>query len=134
MSISEPLDFEPWLKAAYRETGGFTALIVLLAIGEEKVTPVSSTYVHLIGDDLAWAEFAGLMAKSGRAWDGVVLFAESSDGHGPIPDMLARIRLRDVEARIAEDPIVINEGHFFDRWGRRMKVEETVPAGLQTRQ
>lgn len=134
MSTSEPLNFEAWLKSHYGQTGGFTALIVLLEIGEERVSAVSSTYVHLIGDELGWADFAALMSKSGRVWDGVVLFPETSDGHGPIPDMLARIRLREAEARIAEDPIHINDGHFFDRWGRRMKVEETAPAVQQTRQ
>ncbi len=134
MSTSELLNFESWLKSAYRETGGFTALIVLVQIGGDTVTPVSSTYVHLIGDELSWPEFSGLMAKSGREWDGVVLFAETEAGKGPIPDMLARVRLRDAEARIGDDPIHINDGHFFDVWGRRMKVEETMPAGVRTRQ
>ena len=134
MSTSDVLDFDGWLQVFFRQTGGFTALIVLVGIGGERVAAVSSTYVHLIGDDLRWTEFAALMTKSGRPWDGVVLFPETTDGHGPIPDMLARIRLRDVEARIAEDPIHINDGHFFDRWGRRMKIEETVPASLATRQ
>lgn len=134
MSTSELLNFEPWLKSAYRETGGFTALIVLVKIAGDAVMPVSSTYVHLIGDELTWPEFSALMAKSGHKWDGVVLFAETEAGRGPIPDTLARVRLRDVEARIGDDPVHINDGHFFDSWGRRMKVEETVPAAATTRQ
>jgi hypothetical protein len=28
--------------------------------------------------------------------------------------------------RLGEDRIHINEGHFFDVWGRRMRVEETA--------
>lgn len=134
MSTSEPLNFESWLKFTFHETGGFTALVVLVQIGEDTVMPVSSTYVHLIGDELSWPEFSVLMAKSGRKWDGVVLFAETNGGSGPIPDMLARVRLRNVEARIGDDLIHINDGHFFDVWGRRMKVEETVPAAVDTRQ
>ena len=128
------MNFEPWLKSAYGETGGFTALIVLVRIGESTVTPVSSTYVHLIGDDVSWPAFSSLLAKSGQAWDGVAVFVETDDGKGPIPDALARIRLRDVEARIGDDRIHINDGHFFDSWGRRMKVEETTAAGVNSRQ
>ncbi len=134
MSTSEPLNFEPWLKSAFRQGGGFTVLIILVQIGEETVVPVSSSYVHLIGDDLHWAEFSGLLAKSGRKWDGVVLFAESEAAGGPIPDALARVKLREAEARVAGDPTSINDGHFFDAWGRRMKVEETLPETLKTRQ
>ena len=134
MSTSELLNFDSWLKSAFRETGGFTALIVLVKIGGDAVMPVSSTYVHLIGDELTWPEFSALMAKSGHKWDGVVLFAETEAGRGPIPDMLARVRLRDLEARIGDDPVHINDGHFFDSWGRRMKVEETMPAAAPTRQ
>jgi hypothetical protein len=134
LSTSELLNFEPWLKITFHETGGFTALIVLVRIGHEIVTPVSSTYVHMIGDELSWPEFSGLMARSGCRWDGVVLFPETEGGRGPIADTLARIRLRDTEARIAGDRIHINDGHFFDIWGRRMKVEETLSEALKTRQ
>jgi hypothetical protein len=134
LSTSESSNFESWLKSAYRETGGLTALIVLVQIGEATVTPVSSTYVHLIGDELSWPEFSALMAKSGCKWEGVVLFPETDAGGGPIPDMLAKVRLRDLEARIGDDPIHINQGHFFDIWGRRMKVEEAMPAAAPTRQ
>ncbi|MGQ0485023.1 MAG: hypothetical protein ACT4SY_06700 [Hyphomicrobiales bacterium] len=134
MSTSESLNFEAWLKSAYRETGDFTVLIVLVQIGEGTVTPVSSTYVHVIGDELSWPEFSGLMAKSGCKWDGVAIFPETGAGGGPIPDMLAKVRLRDVEARVGDDRIHINDGHFFDIWGRRMKVEEAVPAAVTTRQ
>lgn len=118
-------DFELWVKAAYRETQGFTALIVLVKIGTDTVTPVASTYVHLIGDDLAWSDFSALLARSGQSWDGVALFAESAKDGGPIPDTLAKIKLREIELRLGEDRIHINKGHFFDRWGRRMRVEAT---------
>jgi hypothetical protein len=122
LSISRFSDFEAWLKTAYRETDGFTALVVLVRIGEDTVTPVASTYFHLIGDDLSWPDFSALLARSGQAWDGVVIFPES-DGKGPIPDPLAKIKLREIELRLGDDRIHINEGHFFDRWGRRMRVD-----------
>ena len=124
MSISDSSDFEPWVKSAYREMQGFTALIVLVKIGEDTVTPVASTYVHLIGEDLSWSDFSALLTRSGQAWDGVALFAESAKDGGPIPDGLAKIKLREIELRLGEDRIHINEGHFFDCWGRRLRVDE----------
>jgi hypothetical protein len=126
LSISSSADFEPWIKSAYREMQGFTALIVLVKIGEDTVTPVASTYVHLIGDDLCWSDFSALLSRSGQSWDGVAIFAESAKSGGPIPDALAKIKLREIELRLGEDRIHINEGHFFDVWGRRMRVEETA--------
>jgi hypothetical protein len=36
----------------------------------------------------------------------------------------ARLQLRDLEERLDDDRLVLNEGHFFDKWGRRMKVDE----------
>ncbi len=36
----------------------------------------------------------------------------------------ARARLRSVEARVRADRLVLNEGEFFDAWGRRLKIEE----------
>ena len=35
-----------------------------------------------------------------------------------------RLRLRELESRIDGNPLVLNEGNFFDKWGRRLKVEE----------
>jgi len=35
--------------------------------------------------------------------------------------------LRALELRLDADPLVLNEGHFFDRWGRRMQVDEVSP-------
>ena len=32
-----------------------------------------------------------------------------------------------LEERLDDDRLVLNEGHFFDKWGRRMKVEEVEP-------
>jgi hypothetical protein len=123
LSISSHSDFEPWLKTAYRESDGFTALVILVRIGEDTVTPVASTYFHLVGDDLTWSDFSALLSRSGQAWDGVALFPETG-GKGPIPDALAKIKLREIELRLGDDRIHINEGHFFDRWGRRMRVDE----------
>jgi hypothetical protein len=37
------------------------------------------------------------------------------------------LRLREIEARLDADRLVLNEGHFFDRWGRRLNIEEVAP-------
>lgn len=124
MSTYSLPDFEPWLKSHIGETGGFTALIVLVTIGAETVTPVASTYVHIIGDDLPWSEFSALLGRSGQKWDGVAIFSETTGNGGPIADPVARIKLRGIEQKLADDRIHINDGHFFDVWGRRMLVEE----------
>lgn len=128
MSISESIHFEPWLKSAFTETGGFTALIILVRIGDATVAPIASTYVHAIGDELSWKEFSAMLSQSGQPWDGVVIYCETDGGKGPIPDALARIKLREAELRIGDDRLAINDGHFFDTHGRRMRVDEVEPA------
>jgi len=32
--------------------------------------------------------------------------------------------LQDLQARLDENRLILNEGHFFDSWGRRLKIEE----------
>ena len=34
------------------------------------------------------------------------------------------MKLQEVEARLDEDRLVLNEGNFFDKWGRKLKIEE----------
>lgn len=125
MSISEPLpDFDDWFRAAYAETSGFTALVVLVEISERDARPVASTFFHAIGDEAVWADVRKLFATAPGGWDGAVIFAESAKGGGPIEEPLARIELRRVEQMIDDDRLAINEGAFFDRRGRRMRIDE----------
>lgn len=125
MSRSEALTFDAWVAAEFDETGPFTALVVLVAIGEISVTPLRSTWFHVIGRDLDWEQVGKLLDGGGRDWDGV-LFAPRTDrdGDGPLPDATARIALQDLGRSVIEDRRVLNTEHFFDRLGRRMKVEE----------
>ncbi|NNM72439.1 hypothetical protein [Enterovirga aerilata] len=117
-------EFETWLRKEFAEDGSFTALTVLVEIGETQVTPVSSTFFNVIGPDVSWAELVALFAGSGQKWDGAAFFP-ARDGDGdPLDNTMARIRLREVELRLGEDRLVLNEGHFFDKWGRRLQVEE----------
>lgn len=107
--------------------GGFTALVVLVRIGDYTVSPLRSTFMHVIGDEMNWIEFCKLLSGAGVAWDGVLLETVSTMEGGPISDDEARAALRTLEQRVMENRLVINEGHFFDKWGRRLKIEEALP-------
>lgn len=124
-SEHQHLTFDGWIRQEFRRTGGFTALIILVGIGESSVTPLRSTYFHVIGDEIGWPETAELLAGSGVEWDGVLFSSiyNEKDG-GPVADILARSSLSDLALRLEEDRLLLNRNHFFDRWGRRMQVEE----------
>jgi hypothetical protein len=117
-------DFDRWLAAAFAEIGSFTALVVLVDIAGSKVTPLRSTFMNVIGDETYWMEVVTLLQSSGVAWNGVAFFPVTGIEGGPLDNDAARAHLREVEERLAEDRLVLNEGHFFDEWGRRLKVEE----------
>jgi hypothetical protein len=122
-----PPSFDGWIAEEFARSGPFTALVVLVAIGELSVTPLRSSWFHVIGSELDWTEVVGLLDSGGEDWDGA-LFAPRTDREGgPFPDAAARLAVRDLGERVVEDRAVLNEEHFFDRRGRRMKVEE-VPA------
>lgn len=121
------LIFDPWAKHVFDATGGFTALVVLIRIGELSVTPLRSSYFHVIGDELSWHRVAGLLETARAAWDGVLFsVASAEDGGGPVADPLAKIALLELTEALEGDRSVINEHHFFDRWGRRMRIEEVT--------
>ena len=123
----EAMQFEPWLAAAFAAQGSFTALVVLVRIEDAMVTPLASTYLNVIGDAVSWGEIVAMFAGAGQPWDGAAFFPRQ-DPHGqPLHNPAARLLLRELEARLAEDRLVLNEGHFFDRWGRRMRIDEVPP-------
>jgi hypothetical protein len=55
-----------------------------------------------------------------------VFFPVTAKGGGPLDNPSARLKLRALEARLAEDRLVLNEGNFFDRIGRRLMIEEVT--------
>ena len=131
MSIGEsaiPADagseFEQWLVREFDGNGSFTALIVLVEIGEITVTPICSTYVNVIGAEVAWGDLVVMFAGAGQKWDGAAFFPRRDDHGRPLDNPTARILLRELEARLDDDRLVLNEGQFFDAWGRRMTIEE----------
>jgi len=126
LSISDAAktDFDLWLAQEFAQAGEFTVLAVLVAIGDTRVVPLCSTYFNVIGDETGWGEIAVLFAGSGHDWQGASFFPVSGPRGGPLDNPTARLRLRELEARIDDDLLVLNEGNFFDKWGRRLKIEE----------
>ena len=121
-------EFEDWLGLEFARTGKFTALIVLVGIGERDVTPMCSTHVDVIGTELDWDEMTMLLAGAGVPWDGVALFVATAPGGGTLPNVAARLRLREMEEAVRDDRLHLNQGHFFDREGRRMRIDEVDDA------
>lgn len=128
MSISDPYpsgtDFSDWLADEFAQTGEFTALVVLVEIGDTSITPLCSTYFNVIGDEVDWNDIVIMFAGSGSDWSGAAFFPVCAASGGSLDNPTARVRLRELEARLDDDRLVLNEGHFFDKWGRRMRVEE----------
>ena len=119
-------DFERWLSAQFADTGPFTAFIVLVRIVNDEVVPLKSSYAHLIGDDMAWREMRGLLDRAGAAWEGVAFFVGLGHAGGPLPDLVAARKLREVEADVKADPLALNRGLFFDREGRHLRIDEVA--------
>jgi hypothetical protein len=117
-------DFDRWIAAEFAKSGPFTAFAVLVEIAGSTVTPLCSTYFNVIGDEVDWGEITVLFAGAGRAWDGAAFFPRIDAGGGPLDNPNARTQLRELEERVDDDRLILNEGHFFDKWGRRMKIEE----------
>lgn len=116
-------DFDGWLRSMVDEHGEFTVLVILAEIGERRVVPLRSTYLHVIGDEVEWSEMAALFASAGRKWDGAAFFPTQGPRGGPIDTPTARLRLAELEAKVMADRMVLNEGHFFDGLGRRIEIQ-----------
>jgi hypothetical protein len=131
LSKSEPVesagDFGRWLTREFAESGAFTALVVLVEIADTRVTPLCSTFFNVIGDEIEWNDIVVMFRSSGRQWDGAAFFPAVAPEGGPLDNPTARMRLRDLEARLDDDRLMLNEGHFFDKWGRRLSIEEVAP-------
>jgi hypothetical protein len=126
LSTSEGVpEFNRWIVSEFAERGAFTALVVLVEIGERSVTPLASTYLNVIGAEIDWPEILALFAGAGVQWDGASFFPVTALDGGPLDDQSARIGLRTIEARVKAERLALNEGFFFDRQGRRIMVEES---------
>ena len=69
-----------------------------------------------------------MFAGSGQSWDGAAFFPTKAANGGPVDNPTARLRLTELEAKVTEDRMILNEGHFFDTLGRRIKIEPMADA------
>lgn len=115
-------NFNEWIVEEFAG-GPFTALIIVLAIGEETVEPVASTYLHVIGDEVEWRAMLKMLSGAPGKWNAVAFFVSRGAG-GPVPDAVAKIRLLEQEELVRADRLELNHGAFFDKKGRRMMIEE----------
>jgi hypothetical protein len=113
-------DFGAWLGKVFRK-GPFTVLIVLVRIAEPRVEPLRSTFVHVVGDEIDWGDIILTFRSAGVSWDAAAFFP-TRDAGGLVPDEIARARLRELEAAVEQDRLVLNKGEFFDIWGRTLQV------------
>ncbi len=123
MSTSDATEFDDWLAALYESTGDFTMLVILTEIREQRVTPLCSTYFHVVGEDADWDSMSLMFAGSGQQWDGAAFFPTKAPRGGPIDNPTARLRLKELEEKVTRDRMALNEGNFFDTLGRKIKVE-----------
>lgn len=122
MSTSDQTDFDAWLADMHGRVGDFTALVVLVDIGPDKVAPLCSTYVHFIGSEIDWNEITVMFAGSGHSWKGASFFPTQGRNGGPIDNPTARLRLKELEQEVMSNRMVLNDGHFFDDEGRRIEI------------
>ena len=116
-------DFDRWLEAQFAASGPFTALIILVKIEATTIWPLGSSYATVIGSDMRWADMLRLLDGSRLPWSGAAIFPVLSTAGGPLTDADARRRLVDVQKRVIADHATIDEGVFFDRLGRMIRLE-----------
>lgn len=126
-SDGEATEFKQWIDEEFARGGAFTALIVLVEIGECSVMPLASTYLNVMGTEVDWPEIVGLFAGAGVKWDGASFYPVIAPEGGPLDNAAARQRLREIEDHVKAERLALNEGFFFDHHGRRMMVEEAGP-------
>jgi hypothetical protein len=115
-------DFTAWIDAEFADRGAFTALVVLVEIGERSVTPVVSTYIT-VSAEIDWPEVVTLFGGVGIPWDGASFFPVTAPEGGALDDAAARAKLIEIEQRVRAERLTLNEGFFFDRHGQRVMVE-----------
>jgi hypothetical protein len=120
-------EFERWIVEQYAATNGFTALILLINIGSDKVELISCSYVHVIGDEVRWKDMKTMLDASRRKWDAFAIFAESPPGGGPLIDLVAKARLQERIDEVTVNRMVLNDAGFFDTRGRHIRID---PVGL----
>ena len=115
-------DFDDWLAQTFARVGSFTMLIVLVEIGETTVSLLTSSYLHVIGDETRWNDMVRLLSASGAVWNGAVFF--QADRGGLIDDATAQERLSSLTRHLQGDRSILRHGEFFNPQGLRMQIAE----------
>jgi hypothetical protein len=115
-------DFDDWLVQTFARVGSFTMLIVLVEIGETSVSPLASSYLHVIGNETRWTDMVELLSGPGVAWNGAAFF--QADRGGLVDDATAKQRLSSLTRHLENDRSLLTHSEFFNAQGLRMKIEE----------
>lgn len=116
-------ELETWFAERYAQHRGFTALLLLLRIADERVSPIACAHLHVIGPEVAWRDMKTMLDASRRRWDGVAVFVEAAPGGGPVIDVVAKARLQGRIDEVTANRIVLNEAGLFDALGRRIRID-----------
>lgn len=123
MSSSDGKEFERWIVDRFAETNGFTALLLLLSIEKGRIEMISCSYLHVIGDEVAWKDMKSMLDASLRKWDAFAIFPESPPGGGPLLDIVAKARLQERIDEVTANRMVLNGSGLFDRKGRAFRID-----------
>lgn len=115
-------DFDDWLVETFARVGSFTMLIVLVEIGETTVSPLASSYLHIIGDDTRWPDMLQLLSGAGTTWNGAAFY--QADRTGLVDDAIAKQRLATLARHLKGDRSLLAHSDFFNAQGLRLKIEE----------
>lgn len=116
-------DFDAWIASRFGETRGFTAVILLLSIGDDRIEPISCAYVHVVGDEVTWRDMRAMLDASRRRWDGVAIFVEAAPGGGPVIDIVAKARMQERIDEVTMNRMALNDAGLFDSAGRAIRID-----------
>ena len=115
-------DFDDWVVETFARVGSFTMLIVLVEIGETSVSPLASSYLHVIGDETRWSDMTDLLSGPSVPWNGAAFF--QGDRGGLIDDATAQQRLSSLTRALEKDRSLLTHSEFFNADGLRLKIQE----------
>ena len=97
--------------------------LILMKEEPTTLTPLVSSYVHVIGDEVSWLDLTTTLNGAGVSWDSVATFAGQDEFQQIFADSEAKARLRELEVALIADRLVVQKGKLFDRWGRLLQIE-----------
>jgi hypothetical protein len=122
MILAQFTDFDDWLVKTFAQVGWFTLLIVLVDISETTISPLASSYVHVIGDETRWTDIVELMSGAGVSWNGAAFL--QAERTGLVDDSTAQKRLSSLTKHLEGDRSILVHSELFNAEGHRLKIEE----------